>query len=96
MVSVQVFAGKEKENQTMHADTHCGDIGHPTPLCIERKSVTHPKQFQALFKSILGFWLFSVFCNVHILRKTMLQSALACLTCGLQNHWMITAAFALT
>jgi len=53
----------------MHADTHCGDFGLPTPLCIDRKRVTDPKQFQALFKSSLRIWFLSVFRNVPIFRK---------------------------
>jgi hypothetical protein len=38
----------------MYADTYCGDFGLPTPLCIDRKSVIYPKQFQVLFKRILS------------------------------------------
>ncbi len=27
------------------ADTYCGHMGYPAPLCIDQKKVTYPKQF---------------------------------------------------
>jgi hypothetical protein len=39
----------------MRADTHCGDIGHPTPLCIDRKRVTYPDSFKHYSRVVLDF-----------------------------------------